>query len=131
MNIECIFCNWYLSVPCAPPSDIRAFNTSSTSLRLQWHPLSTPNCTRGILRSYVVFYTDNFNLSYKKITVPPTSTTLDITGLQKFTGYNISVAGQTSKGLGPLSAPIYISTAEDGKQITFSSFLGQFSLTHN
>ena len=105
-------------MPCAPPSDIRTVNISSSILQVEWLSLSFA-CARGILKGYAVFYKEQRNTSqtYQRITVVPTYTELNITKLRKFTLYNISIAGYTRRGLGPLSIPIVVSTAEDGNEI--------------
>ena len=107
---------FHISVPSAPPPDVLAVNTSSTSLLIEWDPL-LPAQTHGILRGYVVFYKRRAyrNRPWVLRRTTPTTRAVEIFGLRKFTKYNIQVAGFTSKGIGRRSKLFFVPTGEDSK----------------
>ena len=77
----------------------------------------------GVIDSYRVYYQavgggyrDSIK-RYKK--VAGGSTQVDLTGLEEYVLYNISVSASTSAGEGPSSIAIPVRTAEAGKIMTF------------
>ena len=103
------------------PLNIRAFNTSSTSLRIEWNPPANPN---GIIRGYLITY-------YKTASVgnnnSPAVMTQDVVGnvisfelmdLEIYTTYSISIQGRTIL-LGEASTIVNATTEEDGKGTIF------------
>ena len=69
----------------------------------------------GVILSYTVTYRalPSGSSQTKDVTAPANQTTL--TGLHKYTNYNITVFASTSKGGGNQSTPIVVITDEDSK----------------
>lgn len=103
-----------LLVPSLPPTDIRAYNTSSTSLEVTWNPVPQ-GYTHGIVLGYMVLYkrTKDSNNSYINITSPVTS--VQLTDLNKFTMYLVKVLAFTIKGNGAVTNGTQARTHEDGE----------------
>lgn len=110
----------YLAFP-APrvaPTNITAFNTSSTSLHVTWQPISTKGL-RGILRAYRVYYIEEktyFTRSLKNVTVDSASLEVELVDLYKFTNYTVYVVARTNKD-GVSSEKVNASTDEDSKYV--------------
>ena len=111
-----------ISVPSQPPTDLTAYNTSSTTLQVAWGEVPD-GFVHGILQGYRVFYkrTGNKNDSYINSTTFPNERKLHITGLEKFTAYSLKVLAFTRKGDGVVSVNISVLTDEDGKRFKFSN----------
>ena len=104
----------FLTEPDAAPGNVRRFNTTSTSIVVEWDKVPPAN-QNGVILSYTVTYKALPNGSEKthKVTVPTTLATL--TGLNEYTNYSITVFASTLKGGGIASAPIFVVTDEDSK----------------
>ena len=116
-QLLCIFQCYFLTAPNAPPADISGYNTSSTSIFVDWGDVPQPD-RNGIIRSYTVTYTElepNGTTKTQFVLAPSTQTTL--TGLNEYTNYRITVFASTSKGRGNISEPIIVITDEDSKLI--------------
>lgn len=107
----------YLSpVPDHPPSNVTAYNTSSTSINVTWQPIP-PDHLNGILLGYHVRYwradkpNDNISVAVANRTVLNT----ELTGLGKYKLYSIQVAGRTVAGVGNFSNPVFVRTEQDGR----------------
>lgn len=100
-------------VPSLPPTNLSAYNTSSTSLMVTWNPVPQ-GFTHGIVLGYMVLYKRerDVNESYSNITSVVTSAQL--TNLDKFTMYSIKVLAFTIKGNGAMTNYTYERTHEDG-----------------
>ena len=89
---------------------------NSTSLRITWEPplLQDQN---GVIRGYNISY--NVSNSEEETDFFVSSTTIDLTGLQKFTFYDVSVQAFTV-GSGPTVSTV-VRTDSDGKlcKLTF------------
>ena len=91
------------------------YNTSSTSLNISWNAIEQSD-VNGILRGYTLFYKPfSSHEKARDITVPPDKLYVHLTGLGKYTQYELRVAGVTSKGTGNMSARSLLFTDEDGK----------------
>ena len=101
-------------MPSLPPTDIRAYNTSSTSLKVTWNPVPQ-GYTHGIVLGYMVLYKREKDLNnwYINITSPVTS--VELTDLNKFALYVIKVLAFTIKGNGAMTNGTHVKTHEDGK----------------
>lgn len=102
--------------PRVAPENITAFNTSSTSLRVTWQPISTQDL-RGILRAYRVYYIEQetyFTRSLRNVTVDSSTLEVELVDLYKFTIYSVYVVARTNKD-GVSSEKVNISTDEDSK----------------
>ena len=102
------------SEPNAPPSNVKALNTSSTSILVQWGDVP-PADQNGIILRYTVTYKalPDGSQQTKVVDAPTTETTL--TGINEFTNYSITVFASTVKGDGNASVPIIVITDEDSK----------------
>ena len=96
--------------PPAPsaPMITEAFNTSSTSIRINWTAPLSPN---GIIRQYIVTYINSEGSSASDMMMT-SETTAELTGLMIFTNYNISVRAVTVE-LGDPSETVTVTTDED------------------
>lgn len=86
-------------------------NTSSTSLNITWEAIPRADIN-GILRAYILFY--NSSEGFHNVTLLPDKLSVHLTGLKKFTEYELRVAGVTSKGVGGMSPRTLLYTHEDG-----------------
>ena len=96
-------------VPSAPPQDIKAWNTSSTSLKVTWGPVPQPARNGRILKYIVRCRSSHEDESIHHTTHDP----LLLVGLRKFTQYSVDVSAVTRVGAGPQSYTS-ASTDEDG-----------------
>ena len=101
-------------MPSLAPLDIRAYNTSSTSLLVAWEPLSD-NHVNGILLGYKVAYKKQVDIYASKQSTNTTFNYTVIRGLEKFTAYEVNVFAFTRVGPGP-AANVTASTDQDGKR---------------
>ena len=70
---------------------------------------------RGVVREYLVHYMSIGNAKDSdNVTSPGNMTRVELKGLLKFTNYSIMVTAFTV-GYGNFSAPIVVSSAEDGE----------------
>ena len=108
--------------PTAGPINVQVSNTSSTSLLATWNapPL---NETHGIIREHSIRYQDIAcgvgnvsSITWVERTVNGSTTSLDITGLMKWTCYEVQVRAVTIKN-GIYSRSVKQRTSEDGKMI--------------
>ena len=116
--------SFFSTAPNAPPSAIQGYNTSSTSIFVDWGDVPQPD-QNGIILSYTVTYTalePNGRTETQFVTAPTTQATLP--RLNEYTNYSITVFASTSKGPGNNSEPIIVITDEDGK---FERVFGQVS----
>ena len=109
--------NELIFIPTAPgpPVDVTAYNTSSTSIRVTWKEIPPEN-ENGVILGYHIFYKALPNENERKITVNDNTTlSANISGLEEYVEYNISVAAFISGEIGRRSDPVLVFTAEDGK----------------
>lgn len=108
------------TVPSAAPRMITVYNTSSTSVSVQWRPIPE-NFTNGVLLGYQV---DCFLLGSPRAeqTLTTSNDSVEFQGLKKFTRYLVTVAGYTRKGLG-VSDTVPCRTDEDGKRVAIYGVL--------
>lgn len=108
------------SAPPVAPTNITAFNTSSTSLHVTWQPISTQGL-RAIFRAYRVYYIEQetyFTRSLKNVTVDSTTLEVELVDLYKFTNYTVYVVARTNKD-GVSSEKVNVFTDEDSKYTIF------------
>ncbi|XP_061093976.1 receptor-type tyrosine-protein phosphatase S-like isoform X2 [Conger conger] len=102
--------------PSAPPQEIKCSSSSSTTLLVSWRPPPEEGMN-GALAGYVVrYWVEGASASAEPMeepALPPSSGTLLLQGLEKWTQYRVSVAASTSKGTGPQSQPLLCRTDED------------------
>ncbi|XP_055601340.1 protein sidekick isoform X2 [Uranotaenia lowii] len=112
-------------VPEAPPTNVRVKPVNSTAIRVWWKP-PNPQQINGINQGYKIqawryeiIDGEEHETEAKMMTVPPSL--LDplaeqdtvMTGLDKFTAYNVTVLCFTDPGDGERSYPIEVKTKED------------------
>ena len=100
--------------PDAAPNISNLFNTSSTSLLVTWLHDIPPEMHNGILIGYQVRWQGPGSSSSMLLGLHANS--YNITGLNKYTSYNISVAGRTNGGVG-VERQKTVMTDEDSKKI--------------
>ena len=109
--------------PSAPPANVRGHNTSSTSVLVEWNDVPAAD-QNGIILCYTITYesqTENHN--GKETVYYPTLQT-ELTGLNEYVNYSITVFASTVKGNGPTSSPIFVITDEDSK---YSFYISNFT----
>lgn len=104
--------------PIHSPTNITAFNKSSTSLQVTWVTIPTKQGIGKVTGYIIVFFAiKDGNSTAQNVSV--TSGNLNETtlvGLQKFSNYSIQILGFTDVDkLGPLSDPVHAMTGQDGK----------------
>ena len=104
----------FITEPNAPPDNVTKFNTSSTSIVVQWDQVP-PADQNGVILSYTVTYRALGDMLEKTEDVPASTRAATLTGLNEYTNYSITVFASTSKGGGTTSAPIIVRTDEDSK----------------
>ena len=102
------------SAPTAAPVNVRGRNLSSTSILVEWGDVPEPD-RNGILLSYTVTYEVSVDVPIRRQVVSASARQATLTGLNKFTEYEIAVFANTSKGGGTGSEPIPVKTDEDSK----------------
>ena len=104
----------YFLEPSAPPANVKGNNSSSKSILVEWDEVPE-NDKNGIIKGYNITYKDWRTGVEKSQTVDAPTRQVDLTGLNEFTKYNISVLAFTVKGDGPPSSTITVTTDEDSK----------------
>ena len=113
----------YHIVPDIGPEIIAYYNTSSSSIYVEWEPSIPRRNVRGILVGYRVawdedyFSSDHVNDSEGYADVALDTSNYTVTSLHEYWRYNIHVAGRTSVGHGTYST-VTVETGEDGKSFT-------------
>ena len=111
-------------VPSAAPGNVEGYNTSASTIRVSWTAL-TPQDQNGIIINYIIRYkaqTGSFSDGDEKtLQISDSATQANLTGLEAFVGYNISVTAATSVGEGPSSILLVVTTAEAGKLLCSNS----------
>ena len=94
--------------------------TSSTEIMVTWDIVSRIN-QNGVITMYEVLYQpqETFNGTIKEMTVNVTELTANLTDLEEYVNYTISVRAYTSVGEGPYSEGIIELTNEDGNFIAW------------
>ena len=83
---------------------------------MNWKPIPQ-EYVHGVLVGFVVLYRamNESQDMYRDTEVGPTHSTLELTGLWKYTKYGIRVLGFTRVGWGVISPEVVVQTDEDGK----------------
>lgn len=115
-----------ISVPSGPPQNLTAICTTSTSINVKWGTVAK-ELQNGLILGYNVTYhkhDDEANVKYMVVNGGETLQT-EITGLMKFTEYNISITAFNSKGTGNETTYANTSaiTCEDGKELVIINYL--------
>ena len=102
--------------PDASPSNVTTVVLSSTEIRVCWDQIPAIN-RNGEITMYEVQY-DLLQTFHRQIFSETTNTSLmctDLTGLEEYVEYNISIRAYTSAGPGPYSDPVTKRTDIDSK----------------
>ncbi|XP_013386811.1 protein sidekick-2 isoform X2 [Lingula anatina] len=105
-------------VPRQPPSAFSVQAVNSTSIRAQWDPVGS-QFMNGISLGFKLIYrkVNDVREQITNVPIDPTNyygtQTGYIVNLEKFTEYKVSVLCYTSKGDGPRSSTLNVTTAED------------------
>ena len=102
----------YILDPDGAPQNLTAVNKTSTSILVTWDEV--PNDRRhGPILKYEVDYTSTASYVTNSKEVQAPTQYLEIDGLEQNTNYTITVMASTSKGYGPASEPIHVTTDKD------------------
>ena len=110
---------FFPSVPDAPPQSVMTMVLSSTEIKVTWDEVPSINRS-GIIIMYEVQYIplETFGqLSIETVITSGPVLILNLTGLEEYVEYNISVRAYTSTGPGPYSDPVTVRTETDGRLI--------------
>ena len=104
------------TVPASPPQNVTAMVESSTTIRVTWEEVPAID-RNGEITKYEVQYEplETFGGQIATSTVNTSMLSINLTGLQEFVDYNISVRAYTSAGPGPYSDPVTEMTDTDCK----------------
>ncbi|XP_068677582.1 protein sidekick-1-like isoform X3 [Montipora foliosa] len=117
--------------PNAPPRNVRKFNTTSTSIVVQWDQVPAAD-QNGVILSYTVTYQALPDGSEQTHQVNAPTTLATLTGLNGYTNYSITVFASTIKGGGPVSQPLIIITDQDAEPaVTINGAPEQFIIVGN
>ena len=101
--------------PATPPQNVQTIILSSTTIMVTWEEVPAID-ENGIIITYEIEFVP---LQFTEILVTgsinTTNLLINITGLQEYVEYDISVRAYTSVGPGPFSVAITNRTFEDGK----------------
>ena len=108
-----------LTEPDAPPQNVMTVVLSSTEIEVSWEEVPAIN-ENGIITMYEVQYIplETFDGQISTNTVNITDISMlftDLTGLEEYVEYNISVRAYTNAGSGPYSDSVVERTDTDSK----------------
>ncbi len=110
------------TAPDAPPQNLALTPLTSTSIRVAWEAPPIEN-QRGILTNYTISYQmEGITTSAISMTVEASVLFLELTGLEKFTMYSVTVSASTMIGSGP-GAVETVKTLSDSECIGIKSDL--------
>ena len=109
----------HIAVPSGSPGNFTVTASSSTSVTAFWQ-LPSADFRNGIIIGFKLFYKRKSSGERATIITINNGTTSakDITGLVKYTEYELQVLAFTSVGDGPKSSSRIERTKEDGKKLT-------------
>ena len=102
-------------VPTHPPINLTLFNTSSTTIQVNWKPIPSEHLN-GVLKGYHVIFrqADNPTANVTVLTVDNTTISTKLSNLTKYRKYLVSVFGFNAAGDGNVSEG-FTWTDQDGK----------------
>ena len=110
----------FLLEPAAAPLYVRGHNTSSTSILVEWDDVPAFD-QNGIITNYTITYRSLTEGHNGSAIAGPYDRQKELTGLREYVDYDITVLASTSKGDGPQSSPILVSTDQDGKYCSWTT----------
>ena len=105
---------FFLSVPLGSPVNISAQNTSSTSIKISWKPVSE-TLRLGIISKYVFNITNLLTGDLRTIEFDGSSLSGEVRNLSKFQEYSTQGAAVNSNGQSNFTSAITCRTSEDSK----------------
>ncbi len=102
------------TVPSSSPSNVSATAVSSTVISVMWQEVAAID-QNGNITVYEVTYNGEFDVMNQSNFTDGNTQVLNITGLDEFADYTISVRAYTSMGPGPYSPIALVTTDEDSK----------------
>ena len=102
------------AVPSSSPSNVSAMAVSSTMISVMWQEVTAIDKNGNITR-YEVMYNGEFDVMNQSNFTDGNTQSFNITGLDEFANYTISVRAYTSVGPGPYSPIALVTTDEDSK----------------
>lgn len=90
--------------------NVTNINSSFSQIQLGWQPI-LPDDVNGILLGYIIQYRLTGAAQWTQQNESPLVLETNITNLSQYTGYEIQMLGYTSKGHGPVSPTLNITTA--------------------
>ena len=108
----------FVSVPSYPPINLTTFNTSSTSIHVQWGPVPKEH-VNGVLRGYHVIFKESRSsvTDVTIVTVDNATLSVELKNLSEFREYLIHVSGFTVAGDGNASMDLCL-TDQDGEFVS-------------
>ena len=106
--------SFFFSEPGAPPDNVRAWNTSSTSISVKWDEVPVDKQHGEILRYTVRYWMTEEDAPGAKAVISSIRE-VELKNLVKYKYYSTSVSAATVKGDGPASDPVHVRTDEDSK----------------
>ena len=115
---EKLILNFSIAAPSQAPTSFSVAALSSTSIVASWQ-LPPINGRNGIITGYKLYYKKKHSAgSFTVLRINDIAIlTKDVTGLEKYTEYELKVLAFTSVGDGPTSAVKFMITMEDGKRL--------------
>ena len=110
----------FLSEPSTAPLNVTGHNTSSTSILVEWDDVPAFD-QNGIITNYTITYRSLTEGHNGSAIAGPYDRQKELTGLREYVDYDITVLASTSKGDGPQSSPILVSTNQDGKYCSWTT----------
>ena len=112
------------TAPASPPINIVTSSSLSTAINARWEEVPSID-QNGVIIVYEVCYQplETFSGTIMKNTVNASELFLELTGLEEFVEYNVSMRAYTSQGPGPFSDDITQMTQEDGMFILLISYI--------
>ena len=128
INLRPVF--WtFLSEPSAAPLNVTGHNTSSTSILVVYGDVPAFD-QNGIIKNYTITYRSLTEGHNGSAIAGPSDRQKELTNLREYVDYEITVLASTSKGDGPQSNPILVSTDEDSKYCSFPNRLSMINGLH-
>ena len=128
INLRPVF--WtFLSEPSAAPLNVTGHNTSSTSILVVYGDVPAFD-QNGIIKNYTITYRSLTEGHNGSAIAGPSDRQKELTNLREYVDYEITVLASTSKGDGPQSSPILVSTDEDSKYCYFPNLLSVINVLH-
>ena len=124
---------FFSTEPAASPENVQATVISSTTIMVTWEDVAAID-QNGIINYEVQFVPLQLTDELMTDIISTTDLSVNITGLEEYVEYNISVRAYTSVGPGPYSDPVSERTLEDGTYFIYPIILfplWYYSLHHN